>query len=345
MSRKKIGFLSFGHYRNVPGARVPDARTSLLNHVEIAVGAEEAGIDGAWLRVHHFDQSLSAPIPLLTAMAMRTTRLEVGTGVVDMRYENPLYLASEASALDLLSGGRLQLGVSRGSPEPAADGQAAFGYTLEDGESWNTVTRERTALFRRAIAGEPVAHSQRALDWGREPDLPIEPHSPALGQRLWWGAGSTPTGVWAGQQGMNLLSSTLLLQDDGRPFHVQQAHQIAQYRAARAEAGFDDGLGGGLAAVTRSAFPLVSDDDRRYFLREQGSSDGVGFLDGSPARSGPSYVGSPEEVAEMFTADEAIMAADYVLFALPSQLGVDYNVHLLSNLAEIWRDLGWSSES
>lgn len=334
-SRKKIGFLSFGHYRPVAGSKVPDAGTSLRNHIEIARGAEAAGIDGAWLRVHHFDQSLSAPIPLLTAMAAATTRLEVGTGVIDLRYENPLYLATEAAAADLISGGRLQLGISRGSPEKAADGQAAYGYHLDDGETWSQVTRDRAMLFQRAIQGEPVAHSERALNFGQDPDLVIEPQSPGLADRIWWGAGATPTAVWAGRAGFNMLSSTLLLQDDGRPFHVQQADQARQYREARGE--------GGLVAVTRSAFPLVSEDDRRYFGHESGQlSDGVGALDGGPARSGPTYVGEPEQVAEMFAADEAIVEADYVLFALPSQLGVDYNVALLENLAAVWQELGWA---
>lgn len=262
-----------------------------------------------------------------------------------MRYENPLHLASEAANADLLSGGRLQLGISRGSPEKAVDGQATFGYYLEDGQTWNDVARDRAAEFRRAISGDPVAHSQRALDFGRGPDLVVEPQSPGLSERIWWGAGSIPTGVWAGKQGMNLLSSTLLLQDDGRPFHVQQADQARQYRAALAEHHPEVAAArsGGLVAVTRSAFPLVSDVDRRYFGHDRDSSDGVGWLEGGSARSGPTHVGEPDQIAEMFAADEAMVEADYVLFALPSRLGVDYNVALLANLVSVFTELGWSA--
>ncbi len=335
---KKIGFLSFGHYRDIPGSRVRTAGDALRDHVDLAVAAEAAGFDGAWLRVHHFDHSLGAPFPLLAAMAARTSTIDVGTGVVDLRYENPLYLAEEAGATDLISAGRLQLGISRGSPEPAADGQAAFGYHLSEGADWAGVTRERAELFRRAIAGAPVAHSKAALGRGLAVDLPIQPHSPGLSERIWWGAGSHATGLWAGQEGYNLLSSTLLLADDGRPFHLQQADQVREYRRQFATAGHTEG---GLAAVTRSAFPITTAEDHSYFGLEGGGGDSVGYLDGTTARSGPTFAGSPDEIAAALIADEAVQEADYVLFALPSMLGVDYNAHLFENLAAVARELGW----
>ncbi len=335
---KKIGFLSFGHYRDVPGARVRTAADSLRQHVELAVAAEEVGMDGAWLRVHHFEESHTAPFPLLSAMAARTSTIDVGTGVVDLRYENPLYLAEEAAATDLLSDGRLQLGVSRGSPENAVDGQHAFGYRLGDGETWSDVAQQRVALFQRAIAGERVAHSASAQRAGHAPDLPIRPLSPGLGERVWWGAGRASTADWVAQQGMNLLSSTLLLAQDGRPFHVQQADQLSRYRQARESAGMPTG---GLTAVTRSAFPITTDEDRRYFARSAGGGDAVGQLDGTEARFGPVFAGDPEAVAVQLAADDAVAAADYVLFALPSQLGVAYNTHLFENLVAVARELGW----
>ncbi len=335
---KKIGFLSFGHYRDVPGSRVRTAGDSLLQHIDLAVAAEAAGLDGAWLRVHHFDHNLGAPFPLLSAMAARTSTIEVGTGVVDLRYENPLYLAEEAGATDLISAGRLQLGISRGSPEPAADGQAAFGYRLAEGEDWSSVTRARAELFRRAIGGHPVARSQRALDRDAAPDLTVQPLSPGLPNRIWWGAGTHATGVWAGRAGYNLLSSTLLLAEDGRPFHLQQADQVRDYRAALAESGHRTG---GQAAVTRSAFPITTAEDQSYFGLDRGDTDSAGILDGLPARSGPTFAGSIDEVATGLAADEAVREADYVLFALPSMLGVDYNAHLFENLVALARELGW----
>ena len=335
---KKIGFLSFGHYRDIPGSRVRTAGDALRDHVQLAVAAEAAGLDGAWLRVHHFDQSLGAPFPLLSAMAARTSTIDVGTGVVDLRYENPLYLAEEAGATDLISAGRLQLGISRGSPEPAADGQAAFGYHLAEGADWGQATRDRAEAFRRAIAGAPVAHSKGALARGSGPDLTVQPLSEGLPERIWWGAGTHATGLWAGDEGYNLLSSTLLLAEDGRPFHIQQADQVRSYREQFAAAGHTRG---GMAAVTRSAFPITTAEDDSYFGLERGDRDSVGFLDGKSARSGPTFAGSIEQVAAALRADEAVQEADYVLFALPSMLGVEYNAHLFENLAAVARELGW----
>ena len=126
---KKIGFLSFGHWADERGSAVRSARDVLTQSIELAEAAEELGADGAYFRVHHFARQQAAPIPLLTAIAAKTKRIEVGTGVIDMRYENPLYLAEEAAALDVIADGRLALGISRGSPETASRGYETFGYT------------------------------------------------------------------------------------------------------------------------------------------------------------------------------------------------------------------------
>lgn len=129
-----------------------------MQSIELAVAAEELGIDGAYYRVHHFARQLAAPFPLLAAVGARTSRIEIGTGVIDMRYENPLYMAEEAAAADLISAhsggvGRLQLGLSRGSPEPAQDGAHAFGFTPPEGKTDDELARAKTELFRAAING------------------------------------------------------------------------------------------------------------------------------------------------------------------------------------------------
>lgn len=110
-NEKKLGFLSFGHWAEVPGSRVPSAAESLHQAIDLAVGAEDIGLDGAFFRVHHFDQQQATPYPLLSAIAAKTERIELGTGVIDMRYENPLYMAELAVMADLIAAGRLQLGV------------------------------------------------------------------------------------------------------------------------------------------------------------------------------------------------------------------------------------------
>lgn len=337
---KKIGFLNFGHWSSVPGSRTPDAGATLRQTIEMAVAAEEAGMDGAWIRSHHFQNMLSAPFPLLAAMGAATKSIELGTGVIDLRYENPLYMAEEAATADLISGGRLQLGVSRGSPEAAEDGQHQFGYDLDPGQSWSELAQARGQRFREAISGAEVAEADPDSGWAQpgQQRLSIQPQSPGLANRIWWGSGNTVSGARAGEQGYNLLSSTLLLQDDGRPFHVQQADQIAQYQQAYAASGHTTG---GMTAVTRSVFPIVSAEDERYFGGRRERSDSSGQLEGGKARSGPTYSGTMDEVAELLRTDEAVQAADYLLLANPNQLGVEYNAHLFTQWVELAKALGW----
>src|ERR1700724_2638523 len=128
---KKIGFLSFGHWTPSSQSQTRSAADTLLQSIDLAVAAEELGAGGAYFRVHHFARQLASPFPLLAAVGVKTSRIEIGTAVIDMRYENPLYMAETAAAADLLAGGRLQLGVSRGSPEPAWHGAEAFGHSVD----------------------------------------------------------------------------------------------------------------------------------------------------------------------------------------------------------------------
>ncbi|RIJ42223.1 LLM class flavin-dependent oxidoreductase, partial [Clavibacter michiganensis subsp. insidiosus] len=153
----KIGFLSFNHWQDVRGSRVRTAQDSLLQSIDLAVAAEEIGIDGAYFRVHHFAPQQASPFPLLAAIASRTSRIEIGTGVVDMRYENPLYTAEEAAMTDLISNRRVQLGISRGSPEQVEAGYESFGYVPQDGETDADMARRHTGLFLRALEGEELA--------------------------------------------------------------------------------------------------------------------------------------------------------------------------------------------
>ncbi len=327
---KRIGFLSFGHYQAVQGSLVRTARDALLQSIELAVAAEELGVDGAYVRVHHFAPQLASPFPLLAAMGARTSRIELGTAVIDMRYENPLYMAEDAAAADLISGGRLQLGLSRGSPEPALNGPEAFGYMPAEGSSDAEDARTKTAIFRAAIDGAGVAQADPRMT-GQNGHLAIEPQSPGLTDRIWWGSGTRATARWAGEQGMNLMSSTLLTEDTGVPFDELQAEQIGIYRDAWREAGWERTP---RVSVSRSIIPITSDADRRYFgVRAQvEGKDQIGHLDGGLARFGRSFIGEPDVIAEELARDAAIQAADTLLVTVPNQLGVEYNAHLLESI-------------
>src|SRR5262249_49128031 len=215
-----------------------------------------------------FARQLASPFPLLAAMATKTRTIELGTAVIDMRYENPLYMAEEAAIADLISGGRLQLGISRGSPEPAMNGAASFGDVPNEGETDADMAREHAEVFRLAIAGAPVANGNPKM--GAMGGLAIQPQSPGLGDRIWWGAGTRATAVWTAEQGMNLMSSTLLTEDTGVPFAELQLEQLSLYRETW------DALGHGReprVSVSRSVLPITTDLDRAYFGREAGSQE------------------------------------------------------------------------
>src|SRR3954469_6651111 len=334
----KIGFLSFGHWRDAAGSQTRSAADSLLQTIELAEAAEELGVDGAFVRVHHFERQLASPFPLLSAIGARTRRIEIGTAVIDMRYENPLYMAEEAAAADLISGGRLQLGVSRGSPETVLRGAEAFGYLPGDGESAADLARRKTELFLAAIDGTAVATTDPART-GISGGLAIQPQSPGLRDRIWWGAGTRATAQWAARAGMNLQSSTLLSEDTGVPFDQLQAEQIALYRAAWKEQGWQREP---RVSVSRSVLPITEEIDRVYF-GAAGQGDQVGLLEGVRSRFGRTFVGEPDRIAEEFAADEAVRTADTVLFTVPNQVGVAYNARILRTIAEhIAPAAGWS---
>ena len=329
---KRVGFLSFGHWQSFPGSETRTAREALVQTIELAVATEELGLDGAFVRVHHFAPQLSSPFPLLAAIGARTRRIEIGTAVIDMRYENPLYMAEDAAAADLISDGRLQLGISRGSPEPALRGFEAFGYMAREDGTDGDMARSHTELFRAAIVGVGVARADVQMTGSTAP-LAIQPQSPGLAERIWWGAGTRKTAVWAAEQGMNLMSSTLLTEDTGVPFDELQAEQIALYRAAWAQAGWEREP---RISVSRSVIPIVTDLDRMYFGDRAGkeSSDQVGYLDGSISRFGRSYIGEPDAIAEELSRDAAVREADTLLLTVPNQLGVEYNARLLESFAQ-----------
>ena len=337
---KNIGFLSFGHWNPSPQSQTRSASDALLQSIELAVAAEEVGADGAYFRVHHFARQLASPFPLLAAAGARTSRIELGTGVIDMRYENPLYMAEDAGAADLIAGGRLQLGISRGSPEQVIDGFRYFGHVPAEGTDHADMAREHARILLEVLEGKGFAEPNPRPMFPNPPGLlRLEPHSPGLRDRIWWGAGTRKTAVWTAEQGMNLMSSTLLTEDTGVPFHQLQAEQIQMFRDAWAAAGHERQP---RVSVSRSIFPLVDDLDRAYFGHDRNSTDQVGHIDGGLARFGKSYAGEPDQLVKELAEDEAVAAADTLLLTVPNQLGVDYNAHVLDSvLRYVAPELGW----
>ena len=168
--------------------------------------------------MHHFARQLGSPFPLLAACGAKTKRIEIGTAVIDMRYENPLYMAEDAGAADLIAGGRLQLGISRGSPEQVIDGWRYFGLRAAGGDD----RRRHGAAPHRGLPRGAARRGLRARPT-RSPMFPnppgllrLEPYSEGLRERIWWGAGTNATAAWAAKLGMNLQSSTLKIDESGQ---------------------------------------------------------------------------------------------------------------------------------
>lgn len=338
---KKIGFLSFGHWTPSQQSGTRSGGDALLQSIDLAVAAEALGADGAYFRVHHFARQLASPFPLLAAIGAKTKRIEIGTGVIDMRYENPLYMAESAGAADLIAGGRLQLGISRGSPEQVVDGWRYFGFEPAEGETDADMARKHTVALLDVLRGEGFAKPNPQPMFPNPPGLlRPEPYSSGLRERIWWGAISDATAVWAAKLGMNLQSSTLKSDETGEPFHIQQAKQIRAYRAAWAEAGHDFTP---RVSVSRSIFALMNDRDRYYFGTSGDAGDQVGNIDEKTrAVFGRSYAAEPDKLIEQLKQDEAIAEADTLLLTVPNQLGVDYNVHVIESiLKHVAPAMGW----
>ncbi|RYG64618.1 LLM class flavin-dependent oxidoreductase [bacterium] len=338
---KKIGFLSFGHWTPSPHSQTRSAADVLLQSIDLAIEAERLGMDGAYFRVHHFARQLGSPFPLLAAIGARTRQIEIGTGVIDMRYENPHYMTEDASAADLIAGSRLQLGISRGSPEQTIEGWRHFGYSPLEGEDDADMGRRHAEEFLKLLSGKGFAEPNPRPMFPNPPGLlRLEPYSEGLRDRIWWGSASNATAVWAAKLGMNLQSSTLKFDESGEPLHIQQASQIRAFRSAWAEAGHSRTP---RVSVSRSIFALVNDLDRAYFGRGGQETDKVGFIDSETrAIFGRGYAAEPEVLIEQLQKDEAIAEADTILLTVPNQLGVAYNVHVMEAILKtVAPALGW----
>ena len=338
---KKLGFLSFGHWTPSSQSQARSAEDVLLQSIDLAVESERLGMDGAYFRVHHFARQLSSPFPLLAAVGARTKRIEIGTAVIDMRYENPYYMAEDAGSADIIAGSRLQLGISRGSPEQVIDGWRFFGHEPKEGEDDAAMGRRQAEKFLELLEGKGFAKPNPRPMFPNPPGLlRLEPFSPGLRERIWWGSAANATAVWAAKLGMNLQSSTLKFDESGEPLHIQQAAQIRVYRAAWAEAGHTRIP---RVSVSRSIFPLMNDLDRAYFGGDDEQKDQIGFLDSTTrAVFGRGYAAEPDVLVEQLRKDDAIREADTLLLTIPNQLGVGYNVHVMESiLAHVAPRLGW----
>ena len=289
--------------------------------------------------MHHFARQLGSPFPLLAAVGARTSRIEIGTAVIDMRYENPLYMAEDAGAADLIAGGRLQLGISRGSPEQVIDGWRYFGYAPEEGKTDADMARRHAEVFLDVIRGAGFAEPNPRPMFPNPPGLlRVEPHSEGLRERIWWGAATNATAEWAARLGMNLQSSTLKFDESGEPFHVQQAKQIRAFAAWQAAGHAREPR----VSVSRSIFALVDDTDRAYFAATPTARTSSAT---SSRRSSPSSAAATPRARRARPATgrgRGHRRGRHAAAHRSNQLGVDSNAHVIEAiLTHVAPPLGW----
>jgi len=336
--RLELSFLTF-----VPYDDPADAGQSLRDAIDLFRFAEDLGYDIGWVRVRHLEKFLSSPFPLFAAIGQATTRIRFGTAVLPMRYADPIAVAEDAATVDLLSGGRLELGVAGGIKPSASLLDGVYGASER---SFDDESQHRIARLRAALAGEPVAVTPEGGFPIAPPgtELIVRPHSPGLADRVWYGPGSRSTAVRTAEQGMDLLVSTLNGEDDGRSFEETQRDQIRAYKEA-----FDVPGRTPRAVAGRIVLPSVTPEDDELFAEYiawyAGRFDATGR---PPAGTGfgvfsPTHHGSPDEVVASLQADVALQEATGLDIVLPANATHAMSRRILENVAtSIAPRLGWT---
>jgi alkanesulfonate monooxygenase SsuD/methylene tetrahydromethanopterin reductase-like flavin-dependent oxidoreductase (luciferase family) len=309
--RPRIGFLAFVEHNGVDGARSDGLRAGfrLFEH------AEKLGYDSGWVRTRHLEPYLSAPLPFLAAVAQRTRRLQLGTSVVPIRYEDPVRLAEEAATTDLVTEGRLELGLSSGY----AQNEKLFGsvYGPID-RSFDDEVDQRLQRFLYAVRGGTLAVADADTPFAPEgTPLTAQPLSPTLAERISYGAGRLATAHRTGRLGLRLQLSTLNTEVTELSFEDAQARQIAAYRQAYSEATGREGF----VSVGRMILPILDTGDREAYAflieRSEKRRRAHGTPEAPALHFGVAHYGDPESIAAALKADAAVQAADELIVVLP----------------------------
>lgn len=337
---RKLGFLAIGLFDPADPAA---GHQSTLEIIELG---ERLGFDSAWLRHRHLQFGISSPVAVMAAASQRTFRIELGTAVTPLGWENPLRLAEDLATVDLLAGGRINPGLSVGEPMHYDTVKHELYPDSADAEDFSYARVDRLA---RMIAGEPVREFSGKQGVVEEFSNRVEPHSPGLRDRLWYGAGSTKSAVWAGANGFNLLSSSVIFPDkdqggtDQEPdFAAVQQFQIRAYKGAAAQAGNKARVSQGLVVIpTDSASPSQREKYQRYVNertpRTKSLQGPKGML------FAPDLIGTSDEIAEQLYAHAGFQEVDEVAFALPFSFDHEDYVQILTDIAgKLGPALGWT---
>jgi len=326
----RLGFLTIGLFDgDDPG---PGHRTTL----EVIELGERLGFDSAWVRHRHLQYGISSPVAVLAAASQRTTRIELGTAVIPLGWENPLRLAEDLATVDVLSGGRLNPGVSVGPPRHFDEVKAAL---YPDTAELEDFSYERVSRLLRLVGGEPASTFQGSEGIEQFSDR-VQPHSPGLRGRMWYGGASLASARWAGQHGMNFLTSSVIRAEESEDFAAVQQSQVRAFRAAH-PAGAAARVSQGLVVIpTDSAAPAQRAKYQAYVeartprtARPQG-----------PARMmfAPDLLGSSGQIAEALYAHAGFREVREVAFALPFSFDHEDYVQILTDMAtKLAPALGW----
>jgi alkanesulfonate monooxygenase SsuD/methylene tetrahydromethanopterin reductase-like flavin-dependent oxidoreductase (luciferase family) len=326
----RLGFLTIGLF---DGA---DPRPGHESTLEIIQLGERLGFDSAWVRHRHLQYGISSPVAILAAATQRTSRIELGTAVTPLGWENPLRLAEDFATVDILSGGRLNPGISVGPPMRWDEVKNALYPDTADIEDFSY---ERVLRLLRWIRGEPATDFSGVEGIEVFSDR-VQPHSPGLAGRLWYGGASLRSAKWAGENRMNLLASSVVKAEESERFAEIQLSHIRTFRAHHPD--------GDRARVSQGLVVIPTDsasaEQREKYLRYAESRTPRTASPQGPARLmfEVDLVGTSDEIAERLYTHAAFREVDEVAFALPFSFEHDDYVQILTDIAtKLGPALGW----
>ncbi|KYH45181.1 LLM class flavin-dependent oxidoreductase [Branchiibius sp. NY16-3462-2] len=335
MTLRRLGFLTLGLFD--PADPAP-GHESLLQVIELG---EQLGFDSAWLRHRHLQHGVSSPIAILAAASQRTSRIELGTAVTPLGWENPLRLAEDLATVDILTGGRINPGVSVGPPMNFDSVRDALYPDTADIEDFSY---ERVLRLVRFLRGERASTFEGTRGIEVFSSI-VQPHSPGLSDRVWYGGASLRSAVWAGREGLNFLTSSVLKPEpeDGLDFARIQQQQIRAYRAAH-PLGSKARVSQGLVVIPTDS--ATSEQKAKYSAYVEARLPRTRELQGPGMLFSPDLIGTSSQLAEQLSAHAGYQEVDEVVFALPFSFEHEDYVQILTDMAQhLGPALGWSPVS
>jgi alkanesulfonate monooxygenase SsuD/methylene tetrahydromethanopterin reductase-like flavin-dependent oxidoreductase (luciferase family) len=327
---RKLGFLTIGLF---DGDDPRPGHESTLRIIELG---EQLGFDSAWVRHRHLQYGISSPVAVLAAASQRTTRIELGTAVIPLGWENPLRLAEDLATVDILAGGRLNPGVSVGPPLHYDQVKDALHPGTADQEDFSY---ERVRRLLSFVRGEPATDFSGVEGFEVFSDR-VQPHSPGLGARMWYGGASLRSATWAGEHAMNFLTSSVVKAEESEDFAEIQLSHVRAFRARHPD-GERARVSQGLVVIPTDT--ATSEQRARYQAYADKRTPRTATPQG-PARMmfAPDLVGSSAEIAERLYAHAAFREIDEVAFALPFTFEHEDYVQILTDMAtKLGPELGW----